>query len=160
MNRPAISGAALAYSDLTEAGLEVPSGRGFIALLEAFRATGGTAPGEILGRLLAEYQFGHTVSLAKLIYSGQVFSFEWRSSLWIPMFQFEARDLTLCSGAQQVRTNLPSMWSGWNIASWFASANAQLNASRPVDLLATDFQAVMRAASLLASVDHYAHDVA
>lgn len=51
----------------------VPRGRSFITLLEAFRATGGTVPGEIVGRLLEEHQVGKAVSLAKLIYAGQAF---------------------------------------------------------------------------------------
>jgi hypothetical protein len=73
--------------------------RGFVALLEAFRTTGGTAPG-----------------LANLIHTGQVFGFEWCASLWIPMFQFAADDLALKPGAQRVRAELPPLWSGWQLA--------------------------------------------
>ena len=46
------------------ADFDVPSGRGFIALLEGFRATGGTAPGEIVGRLVEEYQVGNEIGRA------------------------------------------------------------------------------------------------
>lgn len=132
---------------------EVPNGRGFIALLEAFRATGGTVPGEIVGRLLEEHQVGTAVSLAKLIYTGQVFGFEWRASLWIPMFQFGADDLGLKIGAQRVRAELPSLWSGWTLASWFAEANVRLEGCSPVDMLDSDLDAVMRVARSLESVD-------
>jgi len=144
MRFAAISGAPLA----TE--LELASGRGFIALLEAFRATGGAAPGEIVGRLLDEHQVGQAVSLAKLIDTGQAFGFEWRASLWIPMFQFEAADLSLKLSAQQVRAELPSLWSGWTVASWFATALAQLGGRCPADLLDADLDAVMRAARSVA----------
>lgn len=65
--------------DIFGTGLDTPSGRGFIALLEAFRATGGTAPSEVVRRLLEERKAGTAVSLAKLIYTGQVFWFEWRT---------------------------------------------------------------------------------
>ncbi|MEL4180847.1 hypothetical protein [Roseateles sp. PN1] len=132
--------------------LEVPSGRGFIALLEAFRATGGTAPADVLARLLEEYQLGRACSLAQLVHTGQVFGFEWRSSLWIPMFQFEAQDLALKAEAQEVRAALPQLWSGWAVAAWFAGANAHLAQCRPVDVLASDFEAVRRAASAVQSV--------
>jgi hypothetical protein len=136
--------------------LELPSGRGFIALLEAFRATGGTAPGEIVGRLLEEHQVGNAASLAKLIYTGQVFGFEWRASLWIPMFQFAANDLALKAGAQQVRAELPSLSSGWALASWFAGPNARLNGRSPADMLDQDLNAVLRAARSLESADEFA----
>jgi hypothetical protein len=149
------------------ADFDVPSGRGFIALLEAFRATGGTAPGEIVGRLLEEHQVGNAVSLAKLIYTGQAFGFEWRDSLWIPMFQFDANDLALKGSAQSVRAELPSLWSGWQVASWFAGPNARLDAHSPADRLDSDLEAVLQAAQALESVDEFsaplvrrAHEVA
>ncbi|MDL2337003.1 MAG: hypothetical protein QFE16_04090 [Pseudomonadota bacterium] len=127
----------------------VPSGRHFIALLEAFRATGGTAPGEIVGRLLEEHHVGDDVSLARLVYTGQVFGFEWRSSLWIPMFQFDVDDLSVRSGPQQVRAKLPTLWSGWRVASWFAQTNVWLDGQRPVDVIALNLEATLRAADAM-----------
>jgi hypothetical protein len=124
----------------------IPSGQGFVGLLQAFRATGGTGPDEVVSRLLEEHQIGNTASLAKLIYTGQVFGFEWRANLWIPMFQFHAGDLALNASAQRVRAELPQPWSGWALASWFASPNAWLDASSPADSLDSDFEAVMHAA--------------
>ena len=132
-----------------------PNAHDFIALLEAFRATGGAAPGDIMGSLLEEHQVGNVVSLAKLIYTGQVFGFEWSASLWIPMFQFAANDLALKAGAQSVRAQLPSMGSGWNVAAWFAAPNAQLDGRSPADSLDSDLAAVMRAAQSLESVDDF-----
>ena len=134
---------------------DVPSGRGFIALLEAFRATGGTAPGEIVGRLLEEHQVGNAVSLAKLIYTGQAFGFDWRDSLWIPMFQFDVNDLVLKANARRVRAELPSLWSGWNVATWFAAPNARLDGRSPADRLDSDLEAVVQAAQSLESVDEF-----
>lgn len=136
-----------------DADFDVPSGRGFIAMLEAFRATGGTAPGEIVGRLLEEHQVGNAVSLAKLIYTGQAFGFEWRDSLWLPMFQFDANDLTLKASAQSVRAELPSLWSGWSVATWFAAPNARLDDRTPADVFDSDLDAVMRAARSMNSVN-------
>ena len=137
------------------ANFDVPRGRGFIALLEAFRATGGTAPGEIVGRLLEAHQIGDAVSLAKLIYTGQAFGFEWRDSLWIPMFQFDANDLALKASAQRIRAELPPLWSGWNVATWFAATNARLEGRSPADRLDSNVEAVMRAARLLESVEEF-----
>jgi Protein of unknown function (DUF2384) len=135
---------------------DVPSGRGFIALLAAFRATGGTAPGQIVGRLLEEHRVGNAVSLARLVCTGQAFGFEWRDSLWMPMFQFDANDLALKASAGRVRAELPTLWSGWTVASWFAGPNARLGGRRPADVLDSDLDAVMRATRLLESVDESA----
>ena len=135
---------------------EVPNGRGFIAVFEAFRATDGTAPGEIVGRLLEEHHVGNAVSLAKLIYTSQVFGFEWRANPWIPMFQFDADDLALKAGAQRVRADLPSLWSGWPLASWLAEPNKRLEGRSPADRLDSDLDAVMRAARSLESADEFA----
>lgn len=133
--------------------LEVPTGRGFIALLEAFRASGGTAPAEIVGRLLEEHRVGTAVSLAGLVHTGRVFGFRWRACLWLPMFQFDSDDLALKVGAQRVRAVLPSGWSGWTLASWFAHPNAKLGGRSPVDKIDLDVDAVMRAARSLAPLD-------
>ena len=132
-----------------------PSGIGFIALLEAFRPTGGTAPGEIVDQLLNEHQVGFAVSLAGLIHTGQVFGFEWRTNLWIPMFQFDADNLTLKEGPQRVRSELPPLWSGWMQASWFATPNARLDGRSPVDILDSDIDAVLWATQSLVRVEEF-----
>lgn len=123
-----------------------PDGRGFIALLEAFRSTGGTAPGEALGPLLQAHRPGHAVDLARLLGTGQLFAFPWRAGLWVPMFQFDAADLSPRAGAQRVRAELPPQWTGWALASWFAAANDRLDGRRAVDVIDLDLAAVIRAA--------------
>ena len=101
-----------------------PSGVGFVDLLEAFRASGGTAPGHIVGGLLADQHADEVASLARLLRSRELFGFEWRRSLWIPMFQFNADDLSIAPAPQAVRAELPQLWSGWTVAMWFAMPNA------------------------------------
>lgn len=125
---------------------DVPSGRGFIALLAAFRETGGTAPAEIVGRLLEEHRVGGAVSLATLIDTGQVFGFRWRDNLWIPMFQFDPDQLSLKTGAHGVRAALPAAWSAWKVASWFAAPNARLDGRTPAAAIDDELDAVLQAA--------------
>ena len=132
------------------------SAQGFIELLEAFRPTGGTAPLGVLGRLLDEQPVGHAVSLDRLIDTGQVFGFPWRASLWIPMFQFAADDLALHAGAQRVRAELPSAWSAWTVACWFADANTRLDDRSPAATLDSDLDAVVQAALSLERSPEYA----
>jgi hypothetical protein len=150
---PSFSGVCPHRGDAPGADADTPSGSGFIALLEAFRPTGGTAPGEIVARLLEEHRAGNAVTLARLVDAGQIFGFEWRASFWIPMFQFDAGDLALKASAQRVRAELPPPWSGWTLASWFAGSNARLGGRRPADLLETDLEAVMQAACSMEPVD-------
>lgn len=131
----------------------LPSGRGFVGLLEAFRASGGTAPGEIVDRLLQEHGVGDAAGLTRLIGTRQVFGFDWRGSLWIPMFQFETDDLAIKDGARRVRAELPLRWTGWALATWFAGPNARLAGRSPAAALGVDLDGVVRAARSLASVD-------
>jgi len=51
---------------------------------------------------------------------------------------------------------LPSQWSGWTVASWFAAPNAQLDGCCPADMVDSDVESVIRAALSLDSVDAYA----
>jgi hypothetical protein len=131
-----------------EAHANAPDTGAFIALLQAFRATGGCAPAAMVSSLLEEHQAGVKISLAKQIFTRQLFAFEWRGKLWIPMFQFRAPHLTFKPGPQRVRAALPADWSGWMVASWFAAAHPCLGDRRPVDMLDAHFSAVMRAAKL------------
>lgn len=125
---------------------ELPTSRGFAALLAAYRATGGTARGDDVARLLEDYGIGDFIGLARLIAGGEVFGFEWRNTLWIPMFQFELRDLSVKPAAQQVLKTLGDGFEGWSRAAWFARPNSSLKNRAPVDLLATHLPDVLDAA--------------
>ena len=123
-----------------------PSDTGFAAMLDGFRSSGGTSSGADLGLLLARHDHGDFISFARLLVAGELFAFEWRHTLWIPMFQFDQRDLSTKHDVQRVRAALPASFSGWSLAGWFARPNALLGARRPADVMATDIAAVLLAA--------------
>ena len=123
-----------------------PSDRDFVAMRAAYRTTGGIAPGDDLARLLEDRRRGDGVSLARLIACSAVFGFEWRRVFWIPMFQFELRDLSLKPAPRQVLAELAAEFDGWTLATWFAQPNCWLNELRPVDALDSNLQAVLGAA--------------
>jgi hypothetical protein len=125
---------------------DVPNERGFAALRAAYRATGGLASRDDLDRLLQDCRFGDPVSLADRLDAGEIFGFDWRHRMWIPMFQFDLRDLSVKPGPQQVRVELSGEFHGWTLAAWFAQPNAWLNHRRPVELLSSDLPAVLEAA--------------
>jgi hypothetical protein len=129
-----------------------PSSRGFIAMLEAYRATGGLAPGNFLKQSLQEHQRGDLARLARLIVDRRIFVLDWRGDSWIPMFQFDVHDLSCKAAPALVRAELTGLFSGWAVAAWFAQPNALLEGRRPVNLMESDLAPVLHAARSLAPV--------
>ena len=121
------------------------SAREFAAMRIAYMATGGIARADDLTRLLEDCQRGDFVSLARLIASGQVFGLEWHCSSWVPMFQFDLRDLSIKQGPGRVRAELGNEFDGWDLGAWFARPNSCLNGRRPVDLLDSNLSEVLKA---------------
>ncbi|MEO8807568.1 MAG: hypothetical protein ABI433_15920 [Burkholderiaceae bacterium] len=99
-----------------------------------------------MARLLEDHGLGNFIGLARLIANGDVFGFEWRGVMWIPMFQFELRDLSVKPATHQVLAELGSGFDDWSCATWFARPNPCLNFRIPVDLLAADLPGVLQAA--------------
>ncbi|MBC7665447.1 MAG: hypothetical protein H7276_16940, partial [Caulobacter sp.] len=137
--------------------LDQPSSRRFIALLEAYRATGGMAPGNFLCQSLQQHQRGELGQLARLIGDRRLFVHDWRGDSWIPMFQFDADDLCCKPGPALVRAELAGLDSGWAVASWFARPNAQLEGRMPVDIVDLDLEAVVDAARCRATASKLRH---
>ncbi|MEO6031780.1 MAG: hypothetical protein ABIP61_07750 [Burkholderiaceae bacterium] len=126
---------------------DAPSERGFAIMRAAFATSGGIARAGDLARLLDdEHRRGEFVDLARLIRSGEVFDFEWRDTFWVPMFQFELRDLSLKPRPRQVLTELATQYDGWMLAAWFVRPNAWLHERRPIELLDSELPAVLDAA--------------
>ncbi|MEO8922190.1 MAG: hypothetical protein ABI330_05100 [Caldimonas sp.] len=118
----------------------------FDALCAAFRSSGGVAWEEDLSRMLQDRHPDTNDSLARLIASNQVFSFEWRGTRWVPMLQFELGDLSLRSSVLQVRSELDKELDEWGVALWFARRNAFLGDRRPAESLESNLSAVLQAA--------------
>ena len=78
--------------------------------------------------------------------AGEVFGFEHARTFWIPMFQFELRDLSVRPELRKMLAELRSVFDGWAIAVWFAQPNAWLQGRRPVDPVLPEFPAVLEAA--------------
>jgi hypothetical protein len=125
---------------------ELPTSRGFAALLASYRASGGTARGDDVARLLEDHGLGNFMGLARLIATSEVFGFEWRTTIWIPMFQFDLRDLSVRPSARMVLAELGTGFDGWARAAWFAQPNGWLQRRKPVDLMNTALPEVLTAA--------------
>lgn len=133
-------------SSLDESIDDLPTSRGFSGLLAAYRASGGTARGDDVARLLEDHGLGNYIGLAKLISTHEVFGFEWRSAFWIPMFQFDLHDLSVRPSTKRVLAELGDRFDGWARAAWFAQPNSWLQHRKPVDLMDNDLHDVLSAA--------------
>ena len=118
----------------------------FNALRAAYRPSGGLARGDDLARLLEDLQQGDFVSLARLIVGREVFGFRWHEELWIPMFQFELRDLSTRTAHRPVLAELAPVFDQWSLADWFSRPNAWLCDRSPVSMLGSNLSAVLDAA--------------
>lgn len=123
-----------------------PSSRGFVMMLEAFRASGGTTRAEDLASFLQARHQGDRARLLARIANGELIAFPWRHTHWLPMFQFDLRELGLLSGPRQVMSELAGEFDGWQLAAWFAEPNAWLAGRSPVQAIDSDLPAVLEAA--------------
>lgn len=124
----------------------LPGDNGFIALCQAYRASGGMARGDDLAHWMLGRGQGDSLHLAALIVGGQAFSLEWRGTFWVPMFQFSPLRPAWGDGARQVLAELGTVLDGWQLAAWFVRGNTWLAGQRPLDLLATNLPLVLAAA--------------
>jgi hypothetical protein len=115
----------------------------FLALLAAFRSSGGLATGAEL--VLRQPDTG-TAQLARWIIQREVMSFEWQGHLWLPAFQFERGRLACVPAVQRVVRELPHTLGGWDLAPWWVEPNALLADGSPLDRLDQDTDGVVQAA--------------
>lgn len=118
----------------------------FMALQDAYREHGGMARGDDLSVSLALAGRGGFVELARRVVAGQLFSFRWHDSFWLPMFQFDPLSLALREAPRRVLDELHGVYDGWDMAQWHVHPHADLGGKRPLDLLETDLPAVLSAA--------------
>lgn len=131
---------------VVDAGLGAePNSKGFVSMLMAYRASGGTLSGEELIPMLVDHRQTNYAGAVSIIASRLVFSFTWRGKVWIPMFQFELHNLTIRPECHLILSELAKSFDEWGTATWFAHPNSRLNDRKPIDVLDADFHAVLGA---------------
>jgi len=130
---------------LQQAGSRVDRDAEFADMRAAYQAQGGFARGDDLAHVLEDFGRGNLASLGRMVVAGEVFGFEWRHTLWIPMFQFGA-DLALKPGLKAVLAELASEYDGRRLAEWFVEPNGWLDDARPIDMLDSYPDEVLQAA--------------
>lgn len=120
----------------------------FIALLQAFRSSGGLASGDELATRLHVQGKGGYSRLARWIVGRQAFSFSWHDHVWIPMFQFNQPEMSLHQGLRPVLGELAGVMDGWGLANWFARPNSALQGQSPASIWFKEWPEVFEAARL------------
>jgi len=118
----------------------------FANLQEAYRGHGGIARGDVLASRMNATGRGGYIDLARRIVAGQLFTFKWHDSFWLPMFQFDPERLSLQEGPRRVLNELHATLDGWSISRWYVQPNPRLEGQRPLDLLDSDLCGVLAAA--------------
>ena len=129
------------------ASLDVP-GRDlhFLELLSAYRKSAGIG---LSSEVAARRPVTGLSDLARAIASREVLSFEWGGHLWLPLFQFEYRELTVHTSVLALLRELSAVLDDWEMADWFVAPNAWLENSAPLSLVFADSARVLDAARAL-----------
>lgn len=122
-----------------------PNVRDFDSLLTAYMWSGGLARHQEVALRLQESYDGTPTTLDRLINAHAVFAFDWRGSLWLPMFQFEPR-MSVKPAAKRVLAELGGVFDGWSLAVWYLQQNIWLADRRPLDMIDQHPAAVLAAA--------------
>lgn len=120
----------------------------FVALLPLFRATGGLATGAELRARCERMRPDGLSDLARRIASGELISFEWNASRWLPMFQFDRQTMEMTQGSRAIVRELGDFLNGWEITKWLAAPHSALGGLMPLEALTTDLAGAIDAARL------------
>ena len=118
----------------------------FMALLDAYRNTGGLARAHEVFTMYRSRHGADVETLARWIVRREVISFDWQSKVWVPLFQFDRTTMTLQPGLNCILTVLNPIHGPQEMAAWFAQPSRCLMEQAPVDVFGTDPHAVLKAA--------------
>ncbi len=123
-----------------------PNQENFAAIALAYQSSGGIFRAEDLVRLAGLGNGHHPAELISLITSGQILSFQWRKSYWVPIFQFEIGTMLQKNCAHQVILELTDTFDDWEKVVWFVQPNAWLDRATPLALIEEQLPRVLDAA--------------
>ena len=138
----------VAAAEPTKVVSHYPTPLGFVALLAAYRPTGGVVRADDLSRYVRSDEPGHLTNLARRLVSGAILSFSWRQTLWVPLFQFEARSSSIRPAVARVMDELQGAFDCWELAVWFVQPNSSLKELLPLDLLGKQDDELLQAARI------------
>lgn len=118
----------------------------FNAMRDAYEESGGLiqAP-ELVSRWQAQGVSG-TDLLTQWIQSRKVISFEWQSTVWLPVVQFSHNCMALVQGFEEIQSELVTVYNDCDLARWFSLPNNWLAARTPASALLSKASEVLIAA--------------
>ena len=118
----------------------------FIALLEAYRDSGGLARAREVRAQIGRQCETTLVMLANWIVRRQVVCFVWQSKMWLPLFQFDRTSMTPKPGLAEVLSELTPTYADWELAKWFVCPQPELADQTPAATITGNPSAVLRVA--------------
>jgi Protein of unknown function (DUF2384) len=115
----------------------------FLALLAAYRDSGGLAHADEVVTLLERRRGLDAHRLARWRSERRVVAFGWQSHAWLPRFQFERPGLLPDPGVSAVLAVLGTVFDDWQSAWWFARPHPALDDRTPAQAIARDLAAVL-----------------
>lgn len=140
------SAASVAASHAVQQAQEYQSNHQFIAMLDAYRCSGGLARTQEVVAMFKVHGGPDASALADWIAQRKMISFEWQSKTWIPLFQFSHVSRTLQPGLSEVLAELIAVYNDWDVATWFSQPNRWLADCTPADALTAATREVLNAA--------------
>lgn len=112
----------------------------------SFSASGGIVSSDDVVSLLIRHTGQPISQLARWIVNHDVLSFQWRSRMVLPLFQFDLSSMTLRTPLTAVVHELFPALTDWDICVWFAKPSPWLADATPLDAMETNAPAVLEAA--------------
>lgn len=120
--------------------------RQFIALLDAYRPSGGLARTQEALELFTRRCGPDLATVARWMVAREVLYLDWHGQSWMPMFQFDLVGMLPLPQLAAVLDELNPVYSPWALAAWFAQPNSWLDSERPADVLVSNYAGVLDAA--------------
>ncbi|WP_295960683.1 antitoxin Xre/MbcA/ParS toxin-binding domain-containing protein [Rhodoferax sp.] len=118
----------------------------FIALLDAYRPSGGLARTQETLELFMRRGGPDLATVARWMAGREVLCLDWHAQSWMPVFQFDLVDMVPLPQLALVLAELNPVYPPWALAAWFAQPNPWLEGERPADVLVSDAADVLNAA--------------
>lgn len=118
----------------------------FVVMLDAYRSSGGLAHTQEILSMFKRCGGPSSDSFARWISNRELICFDWQGQVWLPLFQFDRRDLSPDARLCPVLAELTQIYDDWEVAVWCSLPNPWLEQRVPVDTLPYDPGAVLEAA--------------
>ena len=118
----------------------------FIALLDAYRPSGGLARTQETLELFMRREGPDLGTVARWITQREVVCLDWNVQSWMPNFQWDLVNMVPLPQLAPVLVELNAVYSHWALAAWFAQPNPWLEGERPAEILVSHAADVLNAA--------------